>query len=335
MTTTRKPTLADVARHAGVAPSTASYVLNGQAPQMRISVSAQERVRQAVTTLGYRPNRSARNLRTRRTKTIGLISDYLATGEFASQMLAGASATAHELDHLVLIGETEGDKEQEQRLIEEMLDRQVDGMIYATLAASRIELPASLRGQKTVLLNCYDPCGCVPSVLPAEWQGGRTAVELLLETNRANAVAVVGLDPNPVAIAGPRRFAGIVERLEEAGLEITEHVDCNWRVDEAFDAVSSLLTTGTRPSAFICLNDRIAMGTYQALAAHAITVPNDVSVISFDGSSLAGWLRPTLASVALPFAAMGGTAVRLLMDPNTTNDLVVEVPMTVSPGQSL
>ena len=66
-------------------------------------------------------------------------------------------------------------------------------------------------------------------------------------------------------------------------------------------------------SALVCLNDRIAMGAYQALADRGLRVPDDVAVVSFDGSDLAGWLRPSVTSVSLPFAELGAVAVDALM----------------------
>jgi LacI family transcriptional regulator len=128
----RRVTLTDVASRAGVSTTTASYILNGRSEQMRIAPATERRVRDAVEALGYRPNRSARTLRTSHTATIGLISDFLAGGHFSSQMLLGAGAAARSADHLLLIGETDGDPSVEAAYIDELLDRQVDGIIYAT-----------------------------------------------------------------------------------------------------------------------------------------------------------------------------------------------------------
>jgi LacI family transcriptional regulator len=85
----------------------------------------------------------------------------------------------------------------------------------------------------------------------------------------------------------------------------------------------------------ICLNDRIAMGTYQALQAHRLEVPRDVSVVSFDGSELATWLRPEVTSVSLPYADLGAEAVRVLMDPRWATGGVIRVPMPLSGGASV
>ncbi|MFN8194324.1 MAG: LacI family DNA-binding transcriptional regulator [Nocardioidaceae bacterium] len=335
MKTKRKVTLSDVATRAGVSATTASYILNNRSAEMRISAEAEARVRRAAVELAYRPNRSARSLRTSKTKTFGLLSDTVASGQFASQMLIGASAAARESDHLLVIGESEGDPTLEDRLIDEMLDRQVDGLVYATLVACEIALPARLRDRNVVLLNCMDPEAALPVVLPDDLQGGRTAAQLLVDAGLGDRVHVVGLDPNPRASAGPLRFRGIEETLAAAGSTVAGVVPTDWSVVPAFEAMDAWLTSGERPTALICLNDRIAMGTYQALAAHGLSVPHDVSVVSFDGSNLATWLRPSLVSVTIPFAELGASAVRMLMEPPAPAERVRRLPMPLLAGESV
>ena len=330
-----KVTLSDVAARAGVSNTTASYILNGRSAQMRISADTERRVRAAVEELGYRPNRSARNLRTSTTKTFGVISDLVASGQYASKMLTGASAAARASGHLLVIGETEGDPEVESLLIEEMLDRQVDGIVYVRLVHSEVTVPPLLAHRRAVLLNCVDRASSLPAVLPDERQGGRTAADLLLEAGVAGEVYVVGEDPTPEALAGVLRLDGVRSRLHEAGRDLAGVVPCEWSVEAAHDAVHLWLMSGVQPSALVCLNDRVAMGTYQALATNGLDVPRDVAVVSFDGSELATWLRPAVTSVALPFAELGERAVQLLLDPRPSAGEVVRVPMGVAPGRSL
>lgn len=326
----------DVAGRAGVSATTASYILNGRSAQMRISTDTEQRVLAAVADLGYRPNRSALSLRTATTKTIGVISDFVASGHFASAMLTGAGAEARARDHFLLIGETEGDPTLEARLIEEMIDRQVDGLVYATLVASEVSVPDLLADQRVVLLNCHDPRSSYPSVLPDDFEGGRTAARTVLDVQAAERVYVVGKDPTPHALAGPLRLRGVEAGLAEGGAFVSGVVDCDWRVVEAFDAVDAWLSgLPEPPTALVCLNDRIAMGAYQALAAHGLSIPDDIAVVSFDASDLAGWLRPTVASVALPFKELGATAVRRLLEPGPNEPQVSRLAMPLSPGGSL
>lgn len=328
-------TLSDVAAKAGVSRTTASYILNGRSAQMRISRQTERRVRDAVRALGYRPNRSARNLRTSSTKTIGVISDFVASGHFASRMLTGAGAAARAADHLLVIGETEGDPELETLLIEEMIDRQVDGIVYVRVTTSEITVPPPLRGRHVVLLNCVDPRAEHPAVLPDEHAGGRTAASALLEADAAGAVYVVGEDSAPTSLAGPLRLQGVRSRLAEAGRGLAGLVPCDWTVQGAFEAVHEWLMSGVRPTGLVCLNDRVAMGAYQALATHELDIPHDVSIVSFDGSELASWLRPALTSVAIPYADLGALAVRTLMAQEPQSGEVIRLPMPVVAGDSL
>ncbi len=331
----RKVTLTDVAARAGVSTTTASYILNGRGAQMRISADAERRVMKAVEALGYRPNRNALNLRTATTRTIGVITDHVASGAFASAMLAGAGEAARDLGHYLLIGETEGDPGLERQLVEEMIDRQVDGLLYATLVASEITVPSSLRDQRVVLLNCHDPESVLPSVLPDEFEGGRTGARVLLDAGIRQGVFVVGHDPTPKAIAGPLRQQGIEAAFAERGAGVAGLIACDWEVPAAYAAVNSRLNSTDPPAALICLNDRIAMGAYQALAAHRLSVPGDVSVVSFDGSDLATWLRPEVTSVALPFKALGAAAVRRLLRPQPGDPQVSRLEMPLAAGGSV
>jgi LacI family transcriptional regulator len=331
----RSVTLTDVARRAGVSRTTASYILNDRASQMRIAPATVTRVRRAVDELGYRPNRSAQNLRTSTTKTIGVLSDHVASGHYASHMLTGASAAARLSDHLLVIAESEGDPELEALLIEDMLDRQVDGIVYVRMVTSRVVVPPSLRDRQVVLLNCVDEADAFPALLPDEHGGGRTAADVLVRAGVAEDVYVVGEDPTPQALAGPLRLAGIRERLDEAGFGLAGVVPCPWGVREAHEAVHHWLMSGVRPSALVCLNDRVAMGAYQALATHGLDVPGDVSVVSFDGSELATWLRPAVTSVELPFAVLGERAVEALTAVERLEAGTVRVAMPLLPGGSV
>lgn len=335
MSRRKRVTLADVARRSGVSTTTASYILNGRSSQMRIAAGTEGRVRAAAAELGYRPDPSARSLRTRTTRSIGVISDLVAGGPFASQMLVGAGAAARALDHVLLIGESQGDRDLEALLIEEMLDRRVDAIVYSTVVTSRITAPDALRDVPAVLLNCVDPSTDLPAVLPDEHEGGRTAVRELLWGGEVEQVWVVGEDPTPGALAGPERVAGIESALAEAGLALAGVVPCDWDVRPAHDALTEFLVGGGRPDALICLNDRIGMGVYQALGAQGLRVPDDVPVVSFDGSDLAGWLRPELTSVVLPYEELGARAVELLLEPGNRNGGVVRIPMPVRRGGSV
>jgi LacI family transcriptional regulator len=327
-----KPTLSDVAAHAGVSATTASYILNGRTLEMRISADTEERVQRAALDLGYRPNRTAQSLRTASTRIIGVVTDYVAGGMFSARILAGANAEARAQDHVLMIGETDGDGRVTTDLVHEFVDRQVDGLLFVARTTSTISLPRGLAGTRVVTVNCRDDSAPYPSVLPDDHGGGRRAAEAILDIGVRDGIVVVGERPTAEALAGAR-VDGLEERLAEDGVTIAARLECPWSLDEAYDALTGWLAGGRRPRVVVCLNDRVAWGVYHALADVPLAVPGEVSVISFDGSELGHWMRPTLASVALPFFEMGQEGVRILLDPSEHRSVVMEMPLL--PGDSL
>ncbi len=145
--------LLDVAARAGVSRTTASFVLTGRR-DMRISLDAQERVLQAARELNYRPNLLARSLRTNMSQTIGLISDVIASESYAGDEIRGCLATALAHQHLLFVGETEGDAEVEKQLVQAMLDRGVNGFVYGSMYTRQTTVSKVLRAQPLVMMNC-------------------------------------------------------------------------------------------------------------------------------------------------------------------------------------
>lgn len=194
--------------------------------------------------LGYRPNRTAQNLRVSRTGTLGVITDIVGSGLFANKILAGASAAARMSDHILVIGDTEGDPEVEARLIEEMIERRVDGLLYATLETSEVSVNDGLASTNAVLLNCIDRTWSAPSVLPDEFEGGRTAGALILEATNGQHVYVLGNSARPGALAGRWRMNGLTSAFAERGLALAGQIGCEWSPQLAFTALSELLSSG-------------------------------------------------------------------------------------------
>jgi LacI family transcriptional regulator len=325
----QRATLLQVAQRAGVSRSTASFVLAGRHLDMRISEDARQRVLRAAQELDYRPNLMARSLRTKVTRTIALVSDTLASDPYAGKAINGALAAAVAHGHLLFIGETEGDPVVEERLIADFLDRQVDAFVYASMFTRYVRLPKQLKGHPVVLLNCLTR-GARPAhhqIIPDELAAGWSAATTVLEAGHRGDIYLVGT-PDEHVFAGRERMAGIREGLRAAGTGLAGTVACDWWPDSAYEAVAGSLAAGLRPQALICLNDRIALGAYQALREAGRRIPDDVSVLSFDDSDLAAWLRPQLTSISLPHYQLGWQAVEKLLGPQS-DPAVLRLPMPV------
>ena len=330
-------TLADVARAAGVSRSTASLVLSDRGPELRISEAAQHRVRQIAAELGYRPNVISVGLRSGSTRTIGFISDTIATSQLAGDMIRGALEQAHRNGYMLFIGETEGDLADEDRLIQAMLDRQVDGVIVASMFTRERQVPTSADARPLVLLNSVpDTPGVVPAVIPDEHQAGRDAVKLLLDAGH-ESIHLIGAGPSlsdvpAQTIAGQKRLAGILKALDEAGLVPASGRQCSvWLPEDGWAATVELLRTGARGEAIITFNDRLAFGAYQAIQEAGLAVPDDFSIVSFDDHQLASWLRPALTTFAIPHYELGRRGVELVLEsPESRSPLDLELlPMPV------
>lgn len=323
-------TLAEVARLAGVSVGAVSQVLNDH-PSSRISQDARARIAAAVEELGYRPNLVARSLRTSRTGTYGFVSDSVTITRFASGILRGALRAAHERGRFLLIAETGGDEDAEREAVESLIDRGVDGLVFAAQKSRYSSARREMRGLPRVNVN-MSGTGAGISILPDEYEGGRVAVRVLAESGHRNGIALIGYDfraaaDGGVALTARRRLDGIAAEMADRGLTFAAQVACDdWQPERGYDAARHVLDTA-RPTAFLCLNDRLAFGTYQAIAEACKKIPGDFSVISFDDDEVAASLRPGLTTVAIPHVLMGALAIEALEVPPASDTVLVPMPL--------
>ncbi|MBQ0866919.1 LacI family DNA-binding transcriptional regulator [Streptomyces smyrnaeus] len=309
-----RPTSRDVARLAGVSHTAVSFVFNGRA-EGNLSLATQERIREAAAQLGYRPDPVARGLRSRRTAVIGLVTDEIASTPFAGRLLRGAMETAWDSEHLVLTIDSGGDPAKEDAAVAELLDRRVDGIIYAAMSLRRVRVPEGLHRTHSVLANCLPEDGSLSAVIPAERAGGRAAARLLLAQGHRR-VAVVGGEAD---IASVERLQGFRDALRTEGVTVPREwvVRTGGEISSGYEGALRLLdgaAAGRCPTGLFCYNDRVAAGALHAAARLGLSVPGDLSVIGYDDQEhMAAFLSPPLTTVALPHRAMGEAAVRLVL----------------------
>lgn len=329
--TKKRVTLSDVAKLAGLSTSAVSMILTGR-PDTRLSPEAHRRVHEAAAQLGYRPNIAARALRTDKTHTIAFISDYVATTRYASGLIRGALESAQAAGHVVLLLETGGEPAREVQAIEAALDRQVDGIIFAAMRAREIFVPQVPTSSRVVMLNGTSSRFAM-SVLPDEYRGGVAAVDLLHQAGYTDRIALVG--HNRATEQGlfrsetvSRRLAGIEAGMQAHGLSFMTEESCwEWEPQHGYALARRILRQPVRPTALLCLNDRLAFGAYQALAEAGLRVPEDIGIVSFDNDELAAYLRPGLTTIALPHEEMGRLSIRLLLSDQPPAEHLVEMPV--------
>jgi LacI family transcriptional regulator, galactose operon repressor len=311
-----RPRLADVARLAGVSTSTASFVIN-DVEHARVADETRARIWAAVEELGYRPNANARGLRTRRTETIGFVTDEIATSPFAGEKIHGAQDAAWAAGHLLLIANTEARPELERAAIETMLDRQVDGLIIAAMSTKQVDDPRHGAALPCVLLDCFMADASVTAVLPDEERGGREAGEILLEAGHRRIAFINGPHDN---YASEARLRGFRAALERHGVDLDPEL-LRWgtgRPDGGYEHALRLLALPKPPSAIFCWNDRTAFGAFDAIKELGLRIPQDVSVLGYDDQDLAAYTHPALSTMALPQYEMGRWACERLLAGDST-----------------
>lgn len=307
-----RPSMYDVAKAAGVSQTTVSFVVNDVA-DANISQETRERVRAAVKELGWRPNAMARSLSMRRSQTIGLISDEVATSPHAGQIIQGAQDAAWARAKMLLVVNTGSNPELERAAVEMLLAWQVEGVIYATMYHRPVE-PAPVYAQvPTVLLDCFSPDRTLTSVVPDEEQCGYDATLYLIQRGHRRIGFINNSDPIPATVG---RMAGYQKALIEAGIPCEPELvhACPGVAAESYRATLALLQQAERPTALFCFNDSMAMGVYDAIKQLGLSIPQDIAVIGCDNQELiATQLHPPLTTLALPHYEMGQWAVEYVI----------------------
>ncbi|RNB52196.1 LacI family DNA-binding transcriptional regulator [Agromyces tardus] len=302
----------DVAARAGVSQTTVSHVLN-ETPHTRVSEETAARVRAAAEELGYRPNRLARGLRTHASDMIGLLTEEIATTPHAGRIILGAQeeASRRNLTLAIINSELNPDPEVDSTQIQAFLDRQADGIIYATVYHDVISPPENLRVRPAVLIGARDEAGLIPAVLPDERGGAASVVDMLVARGHRRIAFAASADDVP---ATRGRLRGYVDAMTRAGLS-TDGLIASGGSDARGGYTATLELLDREPTAVFCYNDRMAMGAYRAAADRGLRIPTDLSVVGFDDQApLPESLFPALTTVALPHYEMGAWAVAALAE---------------------
>lgn len=305
-------TLADVARLARVSTASASLVLSGN-DQARVSEATRERILAAAAELNYVRNAHARMLRTQKNNVVAFVSDRIATTPYAVQMVHSANAVARDAGHVLMLMNTDDDRDYEDAGIRMLHEHNVDKVIYASMFHKEVHVPASMPGT-VVILDGFSADPSIPSVVPDEVQAARTATQHLLAHGHTRIALLNYTDSRTVA--GNLRLQGYREALEEAGIEFDPQLVLFTGTQAGVaDAGAGLLLDRAAPTAMFCFNDEVAAGVYREAARRGLSIPGDLSVVGFDNfEPIVKNLDPPLSSMELPHARMGEWAARYIFE---------------------
>ena len=294
-------TIRDVARLAGVSPSTVSRTLS--MPAM-VNATTRARVAAAVEQLGYHPNRAARGLITGRTGTIGLVVPDLANPFFAS-VVKGVQARARRSDLAVFVADTDEDSLAEVGLVR-ALSKQVDGVVLCSPRSSDADLSAIAEDTTVVLVN--RAAAGIPGVTYDNEGGMRQAVAHLVALGHRRIAWVGG----PVTSwSTQHRGLGLRNAVEQHRAEVVAVGNFAPTYEGGMAAADQVVSTGA--TAVVTYNDLVAIGLLARLHARGISVPGDLSVVGVDDIAMSRMARPALTTVRLPKQEAGRIAVELLL----------------------
>ncbi|UCZ52309.1 catabolite control protein A [Bacillus shivajii] len=327
-------TIYDVAREAGVSMATVSRVVNGNP---NVKPTTRKRVLEAIERLGYRPNAVARGLASKRTTTVGVIIPDISS-IFFSELARGIEDIATMYKYNIILCNSDQNKEKEIHLINTLLEKQVDGIVFMGGEITEEHKETFERSPVPIVLSAtMDDAKTLPSVNINYEQATFDAITALIEEGHKDIAMLSGTLEDPVN--GYQKFAGYKRALESAGLSMNDDyvVIGDYTYDSGLEAMGNLLSLNNRPTAIFASTDEMALGVIHGAQDAGYHVPNDFEIIGFDNTRLATMVRPTLTSVVQPMYDIGAVSMRLLtklMNKEEVEEHAVLLPHRIEYRQS-
>jgi DNA-binding LacI/PurR family transcriptional regulator len=303
-----RPTINDVAALSGMSKTTVSNVIRGAG---RVSGDTRRRVLESADALGYRPNGLARDLVRRRSDTIGVVVGDLAN-TFYAELVKMLERRASDEAYTTMVCNTDGNLELETARIEALLERAVSGVVMLQFSGDQAvldELEAA--AISVVVVSCWEER--VDCVAVDDHAGTGLAVDHLCALGHRRIAYASG--PLIEASTDRSRFAGYAERMRAGGLRAEQVAGTVWDEREPGHARALReLVLGDDPvTAFVVANDLLAVRLMDALESAGLRVPDDASVVGFDGIDLGANSRIGLTTIAQPRAELAQRGLDLLV----------------------
>jgi LacI family transcriptional regulator len=302
-------TIYDVAREAGVSMATVSRVVNNNP---NVKPQTRKKVFEAIERLGYRPNAVARGLASKKTTTVGVVIPDISNTIF-SELARGIEDIANMYHYNIILCNADKKKDKEIRVINTLLEKQVDGLLFMGGAVTDEHLQAFKSSSVPIVLCATtDVNKAIASVDIDHEQAAFDAVNHLIEKGHRSIAMISGTLQDPAN--GFARYQGYKKALEAAGITIREdYVRVgNYKYESGLEVTKHFLGLNERPTAIFAATDEMAIGAIHTLQDHGLRVPEDISVISVDNIRMASMVRPQLTTVAMPMYDIGAVSMRLL-----------------------
>lgn len=310
----RKVTLTDIANELNVSKTLVSLVLNGKGDKAAINKMTQKRVLDLADKLHYKPNQVARGLRMGKTKTIGLIVADISNPFFA-RITRTIEFYAEKEGYSIIVCSSDEDQDREKRLINMLLNRQVDGIIM-TSTLENPDIVNQLISDKfpVVLMDRYFNGTSYNYVGVDNRYASKNAVNHFIGKGHSN-IGLITLTPNYISSLKDRK-QGYIDALAEANIPLDNsfilELNYNDLKNKHYSKIREFLLENNITAIFTT-NNGIAVGCLEVTKELNLNIPNDISIITFDDVELFKYTSPTISSIAQPLEDIGKHSVSLLL----------------------
>ena len=301
--------LEDVAKATGFSVPTVSRVLTHSS--YPVNAGTRKKILEAAQSMGYKPNLSARSLRTDRSNTIGIIVDDILS-PFTPRIVRGIQDYLNEYGYLGLIVNSDWNPELEQEAIETLVSRPVDGIVFVEYSHLAVSDILEQSAKPHVFVHRLFGTPIKNSVVPDDCYGASLAVRHLVRLGHKRIAYINGPESWHTS---KKRFAGY--RAELAANSLVFNPDLvqpgDWEVEGGYKAAQNLLCLDEPPTAIFSANDLMALGAIHAIQDAGLNVPKDIAVVGYDNRDFTKIVRPKITTVSMPVYEMGRSAAELLL----------------------
>jgi LacI family transcriptional regulator len=308
----KRVSIKDIAKQAGVVPSTVSFVLNGKAKKMRISDEMVKKIQALVKKTGYQPNHTAVSLRTGRTKILGLIVEDISNVFFAS-LAKTIEDEAYALGYRIVYCSTENNDEKGNELIRMLTSQQVEGFLITPSAGMRKEVSKLMEYKKpVVLMDRYFTNLGVPYVLVDNHAGVKQGMRHLIDKGyKKIAFVTVDLDQNQM-LAREESYKKCVKQ-NRLGEEFILKLRYSIKHDDAVSQIASFIEGIPELDAIFFATNYLGVFGLESIKKLKLSIPKDLAVICFDDHDIFRLYTPEITIVRQPINGIASAAVQLLI----------------------